>query len=55
MESNLERLKNIADKKSEVKSQRNRPIVINTSTPIKSGVDIKDKVERLYKNLQVKA
>lgn len=55
METNLERLKIIADKKSEGKSQRNRPIVIDTSTPTKSGVDIKDKVEKLYKSLLVKA
>ena len=55
METNLEKLKVIADKKSEGKSQRNRPIVIDISTPTKSGVDIKDKVEKLYKSLLVKA
>ena len=55
MESNLEKLKVIAEKKSETKSSKTKPIVIKTSIPTKSGVDIKDKVENLYKNLLVRA
>ena len=55
MESNLERLKVIAKKKEENKSAKIKPIVINTSIPTKSGVDITDKVEKLYRNLLIRA
>ena len=45
----------VAKKKEENKSAKIKPIVINTSTPTKSGVDITDKVEKLYRNLLIRA
>ncbi|MDU6339848.1 MAG: hypothetical protein E6583_00790 [Clostridium sp.] len=51
MENNLERLKSIAKKKNTTNNPKMKPIVINTSIPTKSGVDITERVENLYNNL----
>lgn len=54
MESNLEKLKVIAKKKTGNENTKIRTIVINTSIPTKSGVDITEKVEKLYRNLLIR-